>query len=308
MKNWSARIELSADTAKKMSDDNGFYWIDEIQFDQFPTLSIFENLDDISIWYLDIYLPFPPQSDDATRLFKALEQHANLHISADAFEEIEDMDWVSESQKLLEPIIAGRFVAFGEHDSDNVDDGLIHLLVEAGQAFGTGSHGTTKGCLLALSGLYDDGISPSSALDVGTGSGILAMAAWRLWDIPVLATDNDPVATETAAITFKANNVEARAVNSGRSGIGLVTAEGFDTDAIQDEAPFDLIIANILALPIIEMAPDIERALSPKGHVILSGLLKTQESDVVAAYKAVGLVVEKSYPIAEWQALLLKRV
>ena len=308
MNSWQARFELSADTAKAMSDDEGFSWIDEIDFEMFPTLSIFENLDNIDIWYLDIYMPFAPQSAEAETLYKALDIHSGLRISADDFSKVENKDWVSESQKILEPIVAGRFVAFGAHDSDNVDDGLIHLLVEAGQAFGTGSHGTTKGCLLALSALdADPEFTPKNALDVGTGSGILAMAAARLWDIPVLASDNDPIATETAASTFKANDITARAVTSASSGIALVTAEGFDTDAIKDEAPFDVIIANILALPVIEMAPDIAASLSPNGMVILSGLLKTQENDVVAAYKAQGLVVQQSFPIDEWQALLLQR-
>ena len=308
MSTWQARIELSVDTAKSMSDDDGFNWLDEMTFEMFPTLSIFENLENTAIWYLDIYMPFAPESEDGQKLLTALHQHSALRISTEDFTKVEEKDWVSESQKLLEPIVAGRFVAFGAHDTDNVDDGLIHLLVEAGQAFGTGSHGTTKGCLLALSELADDKENaPKNALDVGTGSGILAMAAWRLWDIPVLATDNDPIATETAAVTFKANDVEARAVASARGGVALVTADGFQTDAIKDEAPFDLIIANILALPVIEMAPDIEKTLSAKGKVILSGLLKTQEDDVVAAYKAQGLVVEKTYPIDEWQALLLKR-
>ena len=306
MSSWHARLPLNANIAKAIDDQ--FLWLDEMEFSAFPNLAIFEEDDDPSLWRLDVYLPFAPDSDEAQNLFTALAEHSAIHLAPDHFVELPDQDWVSISQHILAPIMAGKFVAFGAHDAGNVPDHLIHLQVEAGQAFGTGGHATTQGCLQAISLLADRPMTRTpKVLDVGTGSGILAMAAWHIWKGPVLATDNDPIATQTAAITFKTNDIPARIIGADASGVALATAEGFASDAIIDEAPFDLIIANILAQPLIDMAADLVKHLAPEGRVILSGLLQSQEADVIAAYARCGMVVEQSFPIEDWQALLMKR-
>ena len=194
-------------------------------------------------------------------------------------EELPDIDWVSKSLEDLAPVHAGRFIVHGSHDRDKIKPGNIAIEIEAGQAFGTGHHGTTSGCLIMLDRIVQRE-RPRKALDLGTGSAVLAIALAKRARIPVLATDIDPVATKVARENVRLNEVERL--------VTCETAVGFRNRALIESKPFDLIIANILARPLMSLAPEMARHLSPGGSVILSGILSRQRESVIAAYRNQG--------------------
>ena len=194
-------------------------------------------------------------------------------------EELPDIDWVSKSLEDLAPVHAGRFIVHGSHDRDKIKPGNIAIEIEAGQAFGTGHHGTTSGCLIMLDRIVQRE-RPRKALDLGTGSAVLAIALAKRARIPVLANDIDPVATKVARENVRLNEVERL--------VTCETAVGFRNRALIESKPFDLIIANILARPLMSLAPEMARHLSPGGSVILSGILSRQRESVIAAYRNQG--------------------
>ena len=191
------------------------------------------------------------------------------------FEALPDIDWVAKSLEGLKPVRAGRFVVHGAHDRDMRRPGDIAIEIEAGQAFGTGHHGTTSGCLEMIQDVVTRD-RPRNALDLGTGSAVLAIAVARLAHIPVLATDIDPVATRVAAENVRLNRMAGL--------VRCVTATGFDHVDIAARRPNDLIIANILARPLMALAPKMARHLVPGGSLILSGILDRQRNAVLASY------------------------
>jgi ribosomal protein L11 methyltransferase len=207
-------------------------------------------------------------------------------------------DWVAESQKGLQPIAVGPFFIHGAHDRDKRPRAKIALEIEAGMAFGTGRHETTMGCLKALLRLQKTHRF-RRALDVGTGTGILAFAAWHLFGRPVLAGDNDRDAIRVAR--------ENAALNGLKKAVKVISSDGYKAKAVRDGAPYDLVIANILANPLIVLAPDLAKVLARNGRAVLSGLLQTQEKDVLAAHRAVGLVLDFRIRLGDWSVLVLKR-
>ncbi|MDI6835398.1 MAG: 50S ribosomal protein L11 methyltransferase, partial [Rhizobiaceae bacterium] len=193
---------------------------------------------------------------------------------------IPDIDWIAKSLEGLTPVRAGRFLVHGSHDRDKVQVNDLAIEIDAGQAFGTGHHGTTAGCLEMIADVTR-AEQPRNALDLGTGSGVLAIAVRRLVPIPVLATDIDPIAVRVAKENARRNGIV--------SGIEFRVAPGFHSTAFGKYGPFDLIIANILARPLMKMAPQLVANLSGGGSVILSGILASQRWKVVAAYNGAGL-------------------
>lgn len=265
-----------------------------------PTLSRFEKPNS-DLWQIDVFFDGRPTD----KFVKELLDKAGLLQWRHTFGPVEDRDWVSESQKLLAPVQAGRFFVFGAHDADKADANLVNLQVDAGQAFGTGKHETTAACLTLLDALGSD-ISPGKFLDLGTGSGVLALAANKLWPAASgTATDIDPIATDVAVENASINKVPIREFKPGILGVAFKTADGLDDAELQSEAPYDVIIANILAGPLVAMASDIVAALAPGGVLILSGLLITQQSEVMQAYQDQGLQLIKSEESGEWSALQL---
>lgn len=211
-------------------------------------------------------------------------------------EEVPDIDWVSKSLEGLAPVRAGRFVVHGSHDRAHVRPGELAIEIEAAQAFGTGHHGTTAGCLETIGyALRERPVR--RALDLGTGSGVLAIAIRKLVPARVLATDIDPVAVAAARRNVRGNLVG--------TGVRVVTATGFHAPAFAEEAPFDLIVANILARPLMRMAPDIRRHLAPGGRVILSGILAEQRWKVLSAFNAQHLAHRRTLRRDGWVTLLL---
>ena len=209
-----------------------------------------------------------------------------------------DVDWIKLSQEGLPPVRAGRFFVYGAHDAGTVPHGVIPIKIEAGLAFGTGHHETTALCLHVLSDLSKRRRF-ANVLDLGCGTGLLAIGAAKLWRKSVLASDIDPVAVEVT-------NENARA-NGEAPLIRALTADGLDHPALAGKAPYDLVIANILAGPLTRLAPAIARALAPGGMVVLSGLLQWQENLVLSFYRPHGLQLRNARREGVWSALTLER-
>ena len=230
------------------------------------------------IWEASVYMMAEDESDVRSRIEEALgPAFPDAVLSREV---IPDVDWVVKSLEGLKPVRAGRFLVHGSHDRDKVRSGDIAIEIDAGQAFGTGHHGTTAGCLEVIDRVLR-ARKVRNALDLGTGSGVLAIAVRKLKDIPVLATDIDPIAVGVAAENVRRNGIA--------SGIRTVTAPGFHSTAFSENGPFDLIIANILARPLIKMAPQLVANLAPGGSVVLSGILASQRWKVLAAYNGARL-------------------
>ena len=211
-------------------------------------------------------------------------------------EALPDQDWIKLSQQGLPPVRAGRFFVYGAHDAGRVPHGVIPIKIEAGLAFGTGHHETTALCLGALSELARRR-SFTNVLDLGTGTGLLAIGAAKLWKRRVLASDIDPVAVEVARENAVANNTGPL--------VQAVTADGLASPVLAGGAPYDLLIANILAGPLTRLAPEIIRSLAPGATLLLSGLLYNQEKLVTSFYRELRYVgARRSGP---WSALVLKK-
>lgn len=254
-------------------------------------------------WLLFAYFNERPEAALIDRV-RALAPSARSYTLAP----LADADWVTMSQRDLEPVRAGRFLAHDAAHADAVRPGDIAIRLEAGLAFGTGQHMTTHGCLKALARLAQ-GHGFRNIVDLGTGTGILAIAAARRWPrARVIASDIDPVAVAVARGNVRENRVRL-GQTPGR--LALVTAAGMRHRALRARAPYDLMIANILAGPLIAMAPAIAPRLAPGGFLVLAGLLDTQADAVARAYRQHGLVPAsqgpRQHPSAEWPTLVLTR-
>ncbi len=214
------------------------------------------------------------------------------------FDTVEAKDWVKATLDELVPVRAGRFVVHGRHDRAKIPPNKLGIEIEAALAFGTGHHGTTRGCLVLLDQVLK-AHRPRRVLDLGTGTGVLAIAAAKALHDAVLASDIDPssvlVAAENARLNGAGNLVEA------------IRATGFSAPQFAKRRPFDLVLANILANPLRQMATPMARHLAPSALVILSGLLPHQAQGVIAAYRARGLVLLRELRIEGWSSLLLRR-
>jgi ribosomal protein L11 methyltransferase len=214
-------------------------------------------------------------------------------------EKVEDEDWVTISQGFLEPIRAGRFYVHTAAHADAIPADAVAFRIEASRAFGTGHHETTAGCLAALDRLAAEGKTFRRIADVGTGTGLLAFGARTLWpDATILASDIDPVAIDVTAENMAINSIPEEA-------IALVAADGMDDSRIQAAAPFDLIVANILAGPLIGLASDLIATLAQNGTIVLAGLLASQAEDVLAAYSSRGMHLTARIDSGDWSILTL---
>lgn len=212
--------------------------------------------------------------------------------------EVKERDWVKASLEGLTPVRAGRIVVHGAHDRDGVPVNALGVEVEAALAFGTGHHGTTHGCLLALAEVSKR-LRPRRILDVGTGTGVLAMAAAKLYRRPVIATDIDAV-----AVTSAGNNARHNAVGPW---VTLIHAAGCDAAAIRSRGPYDLILANILLGPLCGMSTDLVALAAPGGIVVLSGLLPAHARPAAATYRARGLTLLRRIPRDGWMTLVMRK-
>lgn len=245
--------------------------------------------------HIECLYDHPVAAHEMALLLAGLGFPSNLEVKVEV---LRDRDWVTESLRTLPIVTSKRFVIHGAHLRNELPKGFYPLQVEAGLAFGTGHHDTTLGCLLALEKVHQSGFRPKHILDVGTGTGILAMAAARLFSGRVIASDIDHLSVRFARQTLDLN---------GYQRIRLHHAAGTQHRAIQSSAPFDLITANILANPLIAMAKDIVHVMTPGGQLILAGLLHWQFRRVLAAYQSVGLRLLTRQKQGDWSILTLEK-
>jgi len=249
------------------------------------------NLHEVSLYVAD---------EDRSRAERAMRRIAGAvdpGLAVEA-ESLPDIDWVARSLEGLKPVRAGRFFVHGAHDRTIKPPSGISIEIEAGLAFGTGHHGTTAGCLEMIERVVRRE-KPRKALDLGTGSGVLAIAIARMARIPVLATDIDRVAIRVARDNIRLNGVVGF--------VETVTATGFHHAAFAANRPFDLIVANILAKPLMRLAPDMARSLAPGGSLVLSGILDTQRDAVLATYVGQRFRHVATLRREGWSTLHLKR-
>lgn len=248
--------------------------------------------DDRERWRLDAYMEHEPGAAMLATIRALVPSAAAMEPVVTALTE---QDWVALSQEGLEPIREGRFVVHTSAHPSAAPDGGRALLIDAGQAFGTGHHATTSGCLAMLDGLADQ--SFGNVIDVGTGTGVLAFAAAFLWpEAAIVATDIDPSAIDVTAANAVANAVE---------GVVLLVADGALHDDITARGPYDLVIANILAGPLVSMAPELAAIAAPNAAIVLAGLLETQREKVVAAFKDCGCTLDAVDRRGDWSILRL---
>ncbi|MGB7205057.1 MAG: 50S ribosomal protein L11 methyltransferase [Anderseniella sp.] len=244
------------------------------------------------LWRVEAIYQIKPEPHELAEVLK----HAELAPVEISITTIEDVDWVRQSLEGLAPVRAGKLVIHGAHDRSSCAPGTTGIEIDAGLAFGTGHHNTTKGCLIALQRVLKT-TSPRNCLDVGCGSGVLAIAACKLLHIPTMASDIDPEAVLVARQNAK--------INGTANLVRCVTAAGLEHRVIAASAPYDLIFANILARPLVMLAPSLASALSVRGRLILSGLRQDQIQMVRPWYDLQGLLIEHTYIDGGWATLTL---
>ena len=264
------------------------------QLDPCPALgwSVFEFEDDPERGYIEVLFAERIDEDAFLEHLALVDDHFACH-----FAPLPDEDWVAMSLEGLPSVEAGRFLVFGAHTKSDLKPGQIGLEIEAGPAFGTGHHGTTRGCLEALDKLAQGGFEPKTILDLGTGTGLLAITAAKLWpQSEILATDIDPLSVDETRDNAEKNETDFE----------CVTADGFDHSVFANRN-FDLVIANILAGPLVQLSEEIARRTVPSGKIVLSGLLEEQAERVIAAYTDQNVEMIAHSTIENWATLVLQK-
>ena len=250
-------------------------------------------------WILEVWLDHKPTAADKKAVAALFADGAPKLVA----EKLPDEDWVTISQQSVEPIRAGRFhVRTPEYPAD---EALVDFVIPASQAFGTGQHETTAACLAMLDLMKREGLVVKNHADIGTGTGLLAFAAMHLWpSATATASDIDAVCAGVVADNCAGNGV---ATGAGPGELTMVIAPGTDDALIQARAPFDLLIANILAGPLVELAPDFASVTAPGGSLLLAGLLQTQEAKVRAAYRRQGFRLSRRVSNGDWSILWMRK-
>lgn len=254
--------------------------------DRLSSTALFEDAN--GPWRLDIMLATEPDRAAMETILRPFPGDMQVEF-------VSNRDWLALSRAARKPVRAGRYLV---HSRDNKGEaqGAIAITIEAGPAFGTGSHFSTRGCLLALDAIAARGVDIESALDLGCGAGLLAIAIAKTWPgCRVMASDIDPQAVRTAAENGRENGVD----------MTTIEAPGCDHEIIAGAAPFDLVMANILAGPLCAMAAEVAAVLAPAGHLVLAGLLRRQAEQVICAYEARGLVLSERNDLEDWSCLRL---
>ena len=259
------------------------------------SVSLFEIEDEATAdpigWRIDVLFRTPPDGEAVARELAA----AGASVEQASVERVAPKEWARATELKLAPVTAGRFVVHGSHARDALPAGAVPIEIDAGLAFGSGEHATTQACLVSIDRLARRRRF-ERVLDLGCGSGVLAIAAAKCWPARVLAVDNDPIAVRVASDNAELNGV-------GRS-IRTFLSDGYRHPAVRRGRPFDLILANILADPLIELAPALRAHLAPGGRAVLSGLLDRQADAVVAAHRRQGLRLLDQAQQGPWVALV----
>jgi ribosomal protein L11 methyltransferase len=275
-------------TAKRVVD-----LLNEIFLEDQAAIAAFERPD--GRWDVSVHFAEPP---DRTQVRELVGIAAGDDVAQGiAFDTVEARDWVRATLEELVPVRAGRFIVHGQHDRSSIPPNKLGIEIEAALAFGTGHHGTTRGCLLLLDQVLK-ARRPRRVLDVGTGTGVLAIAAAKALRVKVLASDIDPLSVRVARDNAR--------LNASRNCVTTIEATGFSAPQFANLGPFDLVLANILANPLRQMATEMAAHLAPSALVILSGLLPHQAQSVIAAYRARGLVLQRHLQIEGWSSLLMR--
>ena len=250
-------------------------------------------------WTFEVYFDRKPEPADIKRVAELFAGDAPQFEA----QKLPDTDWVTESQKGVDPIRAGRFhVRTPDHPAD---PGLVDFVIPASQAFGTGQHETTAGCLAMLDLMKREGVVARNHIDVGTGTGLLAFAAMHLWPgARATASDIDPVCAGVVRDNMATNGIPE---GDGAGELIMVIADGMEDPLLKLRGPYDLFIANILAGPLVELAPSFTQAIAPGGNLLLAGLLETQEERVRRAYLVRGFRLSKRLVNGDWSILWLRK-
>lgn len=252
-------------------------------------------------WILEAYLPRRPRQAEREAVAALFGETPPALL----IDKVPETDWVTESQRGVEPIRAGRFYVHTPEHPASIEPGITSFEIPASQAFGTGQHATTAGCLAMLSAMKRRGVLARNVADIGTGTGLLAFAALKLWPrAHAVASDIDPVCAPVVAANAARNGF---AIGARPGQLAVAIAAGMDDRRLRECGPYDLLIANILAGPLVELAPDFADSVPPRGHLVLAGLLTTQEPAVRAAYRAVGFALAGRIVNGDWSILWLRR-
>lgn len=260
-------------------------------------ISSFEKDEDSIEWYTDIITDLQPEKLMVDARLALLSSQLGIKTPGYEIKQIEAIDWVGEVERSFPPLHIARFYIHGTHITQAAPHGKIALKVNAGAAFGSGEHSTTSGCLVAL-GILARKRRFFRPLDMGCGSGILALAMAKLWHVPVTAIDIDPVSAATTKENARNNKVHKM--------LKIAAGNGYHTPLSGKNAPYDIIVANILARPLMKMAPMLRKSLRKNGFVILSGLLAKQERMVLSAHMAQGLHLVARVKLGCWNTLILR--
>lgn len=266
--------------------------------DHVSAVSWFETTDP-TLWVVEAITTTEPNLDELIQLLSPVCDNLKISIPAVSIEKLPETDWLEATWRSFPPQQIGRYYVYGSHTSPSPPENSVNLEINAATAFGSGEHETTTGCLFTLDDLAGEGRKFQKPLDMGCGSGILAIAIAKTWNVPVIAADNDPESVRVATHNAALNQCDLL--------FQAFVSDGFENQEIRTKGPFDLIVANILKAPLIEMAKDISNSLAPKGLVILSGLLNRDREDVVNAYKSQGIRLHSLRTLNDWVALLLEK-
>lgn len=298
-RSWKVTLPCTRAEAEAIDFEGG----ELLGIDPVPVLLTSETIaDDPASWRLEAFFEAKPGDAEIAAL-RRLVRSADL--ARPVIERLPHADWVTLSQAGIEPVHAGRFYVHTSTNKGEMPAGAKAFRIEAGRAFGTGTHETTSGCLITLDGMRGRGERVRNLLDVGTGTGLLAFAAMHLWPrAHATASDIDPVAVEVTRENAAANGVP---LGDDAGQLALAAAAGLEHPLLIGRAPYDLIIANVLAGPLIELAPSISAALAEGGTLVLAGLLESQAERVASAYRRQGLRLAGTTPMGEWPTLRLRK-
>jgi ribosomal protein L11 methyltransferase len=271
---------------------------DETLADLAYAIATFEVEGAQDVWRTTLYVASPAARQEADTRIALLDGLSGQAVQAAPWQEVAPRDWIKEMEYSFPPFSVGPFYIHGSHVTIAPPSGSTPLLVDANTAFGTGEHATTQGCLLAMEAICRRRI-PAQALDMGCGSAILAMALGKRWHVPVLAVEIDAESVRVAQENAVLNRVQRE--------VRVVLGDGYAAPEVRQRAPYDLIVANILARPLVAMAPQLARHLAPGGDAVLSGLLSWQEPMVLAAHRQQGLALVRRWRIGDWSALWLTK-